>query len=231
MRFVDALALSLAFHALLAVALAVALGGAVAPVTSAGLDLTSVDLSFAEEDDETAASQPVLASAPVEPVPEAPPQESEPPAPEIPPARPLEPEALRLPDPQPERPSVQTPECPKPPETPVPKPVEPSPAAASAAAVAPRQARVDAPPCPRRSIRPDYPKNARLRGEQGNVVLEFRVDATGAVESVSVVTSSGSPELDAAALRAVRQARFRPAESDGRPVASTARLTLSFRLD
>lgn len=231
MRFVDALALSLAFHALLAGALAAVLGGAGAPVTPAGLDLTSVDLSFAEEDDETAASQPVLASAPVEPVPEAPPQESEPPAPEIPPARPLEPEALRLPDPQPERPSVQTPERPKPPETPVPKPVEPSLAAAPAAAVAPRQARVDAPPRPRRSIRPDYPKNARLRGEQGNVVLEFRVDATGAVESVSVVTSSGFPELDAAALRAVRQARLRPAESDGRPVASTARLTLSFRLD
>lgn len=231
MRFVDAFALSLVCHALLAGALAAVLGGAVAPVTPAGLDLTSVDLSFAEEDDETAASQPVLASAPAEPVPEAPPQESEPPTPEIPPARPLEPEALRLPDPQPERPSMQTPERPKPPEATVPKPVEPSPAAAPAAAVAPRQARVDAPPRPRRSIRPDYPKNARLRGEQGNVVLEFRVDATGAVESVSVVTSSGFPELDAAALRAVRQARFRPAESDGRPVASTARLTLSFRLD
>ena len=231
MRFVDAFALSLACHVLLAGALAAVLGGAVAPVTPAGLDLTSVDLSFAEEDDETAASQPVLASAPAEPVPEAPPQESEPPTPEIPPARPLEPEALRLPDPQPERPSVQTPERPKPPEATVPKLVEPSPAAAPAAAVAPRQARVDAPPRPRRSIRPDYPKNARLRGEQGNVVLEFRVDATGAVESVSVVMSSGFPELDAAALRAVRQARFRPAESDGRPVASTARLTLSFRLD
>lgn len=231
MRFVDALALSLAFHALLAGALAAVLGGAGVPVTPVGLDLTSVDLSFAEEDDETAASQPVLASAPAEPLPEALPQESEPPTPEIPPARPLEPEALRLPDPQPERPSVQAPERPTPPETPVPKPVEPSLAATPAAAVAPRQARVDAPPRPRRSIRPDYPKNARLRGEQGNVVLEFRVDATGAVESVSVVTSSGFPELDAAALRAVRQARLRPAESDGRPVASTARLTLSFRLD
>lgn len=164
-------------------------------------------------------------------MPDARPQESEPPAPEIPPARPLEPEALRLPEPLPEQPFLQTPERPKPPEASPPKPVGPSPAAPPVAAVAPRQARVDAPPRPWRSIRPDYPKSARLRGEQGNVLLEFRVDVKGVVESVSVVMSSGFPELDAAALRAVRQARFRPAESAGRPVASTARLTLSFRLD
>lgn len=56
MRFGAAFALSLAFHALLAGALAVVLGGAVVPATPAELDLTSVDLSFAEEDDETAVS-------------------------------------------------------------------------------------------------------------------------------------------------------------------------------
>ena len=36
--------------------------------------------------------------------------------------------------------------------------------------------------------------------------------------------------LDAAALKAVRAARFTPAKSGGEAVASTARLTLTFRL-
>ena len=99
-----------------------------------------------------------------------------------------------------------------------------------ASASAPRQARVDAPPRPQRAIRPDYPRGARQRGEQGDVVLEIAVAADGSVASVSVATSSGFADLDAAALKAVRSARFSPAKSGDQAVASTARLTLAFKL-
>ena len=103
-------------------------------------------------------------------------------------------------------------------------------AAPSVPAAAPRQAHVDAPPRPQRVIRPDYPRAARQRGEQGDVVLEIDVAADGSVASVAVATSSGFIDLDAAALKAVKAARFSPAKSGDRAVASHARLTLSFKL-
>lgn len=103
-------------------------------------------------------------------------------------------------------------------------------AAPSVPAAAPRQAHVDAPPRPQRVIRPDYPRAARQRGEQGDVVLEIDVAVDGSVAAVAVATSSGFIDLDAAALKAVKAARFSPAKSGDRAVASHARLTLSFKL-
>ena len=96
--------------------------------------------------------------------------------------------------------------------------------------MAPRQARLDAPPKPKRNIKPEYPKGARQRGEQGDVVLEIRVNAAGAVDAVKVVGPSGYPELDEAAVRAAKAAKFSPARSGRESVASTARLKLQFKL-
>ena len=196
------------------------------PDVLATLDLSSVELSFAEAEDDTAA---VL---PRDPVPEL-----TPPKPELLP----EPESEPLPEPLPEIPDAvdipqptQLPQLPTPPPNPpTPQPSQPpqtSQASPSSPASAPRQARVDAPPRPRRTIKPDYPKGARQRGEQGDVVVELRVNAEGFVDLAEVVTSSGFAELDEAALRAVRAAKFVPAKSGHSAVASSARLTLTFRL-
>ena len=106
----------------------------------------------------------------------------------------------------------------------------PEPSTASAAERAPRQDAVDAPPRPVRSIRPRYPRAARARGEEGAVVLDIRVDALGAVRQVVLARGSGSDDLDAAAVAAVRKARFTPAQSAGRAVAASARITIVFRL-
>lgn len=229
MRFGVAIFLSILFHAVLAAALAVYVDCAPAPDALAQLDLSSVDLSFAETEDETAAVQPTLASVPDEPVPEEPP----PPAPERPPESeppkelPPEPDALKLPEPPPERPPLETPKVEPPKKEDFPPKEEPPP---RPPAVAPRQARVDAPPSPRKSIKPDYPKGARQRGEQGDVTLELHVTASGTVGDVTVVSASGYPELDEAAVRAVRAARFTPAKRGRQSVASMARITLTFRL-
>ncbi len=237
MRFGVAIFLSILFHAVLAAALAVCVDCAPAPDALAQLDLSSVDLSFAETEDETAAVQPTLASAPDEPVPEEPPppEPERPPESESPKELPPEPDALKLPEPPPERPPLETPKVEPPKKEDFPPKEEPPPrppvaASAPAPAVAPRQARVDAPPSPRKSIKPDYPKGARQRGEQGDVTLELHVTASGTVGDVTVVSASGYPELDEAAVKAARAARFRPARASGRPVASTARLALKFRL-
>lgn len=78
--------------------------------------------------------------------------------------------------------------------------------------------------------RPRYPYAARLRGEQGRVVLRVEVDAAGAVRAVSIEASSGSRRLDRAALRAVRRWRFAPATAGGRPVPGEVLVPITFRL-
>lgn len=55
---------------------------------------------------------------------------------------------------------------------------------------------------------PTYPTIARRRGWQGTVLLGIDCDATGIVQDVTVVRSSGHEVLDAAATAAVRQWRF-----------------------
>ena len=185
------------------------------PTAIATLDLSSVDLSFAEDEDETAAVSPTMPAMP-EVEPPKPREEKPPEAEKAEDPLPPDPTAPKLVEPEPEREQMETPSIP-PPSPPAP-------------AVAPKQAKIDAPPKPHKTIKPDYPKGARQRGEQGDVVLEIRVNAAGIVDRVDIVFSCGFSELDEAAVRAARTARFTPAKSGGSPVASTARLTLNFKL-
>ena len=206
--------------------LAVCLSRGSVPDVAVSLDLSHVELSFAEQEDIAApVAAPSARDTPPPTKPPSPPKSPDeapvagkvplPSPPEIESAPPLEPE---------EPPEAM--ETPTRPDEAAAEPHQP-PAPDSAA---PRQAKLMAPPRPRTSIRPDYPKGARQRGEQGEVVLEISVSVDGAVSGVTVVSSSGFSELDDAAVRATRRARFTPAKADGRPVSSTARLTLSFQL-
>ncbi len=78
---------------------------------------------------------------------------------------------------------------------------------------------------------PSYPEAARRRGEQGRVTLRVSVSAEGAPREVDVLTTSGHPILDSAALAAVRHWRFAPATRTGRPVAAIADVPIRFRLE
>lgn len=239
MRFGAAILLSLLAHAVLAALLVAYSEFSSGSLELAKLDLSSVDLSFAEEEDDSAAAQPALPSAASAPVPEAKPPEPEPP-PELEPPKelPPDPEAMKLPEPEEARPPMETPTEPKsepnPEKPPEERPKEePRPASAASApvvAAAPRRARIDAQPRLRRTIEPDYPKGARQRGEQGDVTLEIVVSETGRVGDVKIVRSSGFRELDEAAWTAVKKARFTPAKQGARAVESVARITLTFKL-
>lgn len=229
MRFGVAILLSVLFHATLAAALALYVEYAPAPDALAQLDLTSVELSFAETEDETAAVQPTLASAPDEPVPDVPPPEPErPPESEPPKELPPELDALKLPDPQPERPPLETPKVAPPKEEPPPRPHVA--ASAPAPAVAPRQARVDAKDVLPADFKPKYPEGARKRNEQGLVLMEIALNERGRAEGVKILSSSGFHELDEAAVKAVRVTKFKPARADGKAVRATVRLPVNFVL-
>ena len=217
-RVALALAASAAVHVVIAAVLVVCMEYAPGPKVVATLDFSSVELSLAERDDESSAVAPI---PPARPQNLSPRPQTRPPDPPMTEARPLppNPDALGLKPPDEQIEAMETP-----------VPMSHELVSPRMSPEAPRQARIDAPPRPKRTIRPDYPEGARRRGEQGDVVLELRVDETGAASEVSVAVSSGYVELDESAVRAVRSARFIPAKSDGGPVPSTARIKLTFRL-
>lgn len=205
---------ALAVHAFLAAAIVLYIDYAPRPTVTAELDLSSVELSFSDEKLENpttvatlppAARHEVPAPKPIELPPEVRPEKALPP----------DPSDYKFPEPKVET-EIQPPQ---PSQTP--QPSQPSSLS---------QARVDAPPRPRRAIRPEYPKGARLRGEQGNVILEIEIGADGVCVAAKVAVSCGFAELDAAAVKAALAARFVPAKAGNSPVSSVARLTLSFRL-
>jgi protein TonB len=74
-----------------------------------------------------------------------------------------------------------------------------------------------------------YPSEAEAEGAEGRVVVTFVVTEQGQVEDAAV-TAEAHPALDAAALAAVRRARFVPAHRDGHPVRVRLALPITFEL-
>lgn len=100
----------------------------------------------------------------------------------------------------------------------------PSPTAPSANLAAKKSAVV--PAAVLQSTAPRYPENAKHLGVQGTVKLEVVISPDGKVGNVKVV--AGDPLLRQASIAAVRQWQYRPATLDGKPVQSTAEITLKF---
>ena len=74
---------------------------------------------------------------------------------------------------------------------------------------------------------PEYPWTAQRRGIQGTVVLAVGIGKTGEVEKVQVVRRL-DPDLDKAAVHAVMQWKFAPAEKDGEAVPFQTLVEVSF---
>lgn len=77
---------------------------------------------------------------------------------------------------------------------------------------------------------PRYPDSARRANQQGLVELEVEVSAAGAAIDVTLLRSSGFPVLDAAAVRAVADWKFKAATLNGAPVSSTIVVPVRFEL-
>jgi TonB family protein len=76
---------------------------------------------------------------------------------------------------------------------------------------------------------PEYTDEARTARIEGTVSLELEFSATGDIRVLRVVRGLGHG-LDEAAQRAALRMRFKPAQSDGRPVDSRATVHITFRL-
>lgn len=78
-------------------------------------------------------------------------------------------------------------------------------------------------------VKPIYPKEAREARQEGAVVVDALIDASGSVRQVVVI--DGPSVFREAALVAIKQFRFKPALVEGNPVAVRIRYTLKFRLE
>jgi protein TonB len=80
------------------------------------------------------------------------------------------------------------------------------------------------------SGRPEYPSEARSAAIEADVPLEIVVDEGGHVVASDLLHQAGHG-FDEAALRAIRNYRFAPAQRDGHPVRVRMRWTVAFRLE
>ena len=75
---------------------------------------------------------------------------------------------------------------------------------------------------------PAYPPVALENGEEGTALLRLVIGTDGRAYGAHVARSSGSPRLDAAAVKAMDGAHFNPARFRGRPVWAAARRSIVF---
>lgn len=85
------------------------------------------------------------------------------------------------------------------------------------------------PPVPIFKPDPEYPESARAARIEGKVIVEAIIGEDGSVESVQVTQSV--PELDQAALDAIKQWRYKPATLDGEPVRVRFTVIITFTLE
>lgn len=83
-------------------------------------------------------------------------------------------------------------------------------------------------PVPLRKVDPKYPPELRASHVDGDVVLYAIIRKDGSVDSIQLVHSI-DPQLDANAMEALAQWKFRPAEKRGEPVDLEAVVHIPFR--
>lgn len=79
------------------------------------------------------------------------------------------------------------------------------------------------------NVKASYTPEAMRQRQQGRVGLALTVKPDGSVSKVRV-TQHLSPELDAEAVKAVKQWRFKPGTTNGKPVAVETDAEMTFAL-
>ena len=79
--------------------------------------------------------------------------------------------------------------------------------------------------------KPDYPVRAARNGETGTVTLALLVGTDGRVQDSRIQSSSGSRELDRAAVNALSLCKFQPAMNGGTAEAGWAQLAYVWTLE
>lgn len=79
--------------------------------------------------------------------------------------------------------------------------------------------------------KPEYPLTCRKNGHEGTVILEATIDKNGRCISINLVQSAGCSSLDESAKRALKNARFNPAERLGIKITSAKKIAFRFKIE
>lgn len=82
-----------------------------------------------------------------------------------------------------------------------------------------------------RTVSPDYPEQARRRGVEGWVDVNFTVTPNGSVTDVTVISATPAEVFDGAAIAAVRNWRFEPIVRGGTVVPQRAAARIRFDIE
>ncbi|MFQ6082544.1 MAG: energy transducer TonB [Candidatus Aminicenantia bacterium] len=80
-----------------------------------------------------------------------------------------------------------------------------------------------------RKVRPIYPEKCKKDGIEGIVILEATTDKEGNIVNVKVLKPA-HPDLNKAAIEAVKQWKYEPTIINGKPVSIVFTVTVSFKL-
>ena len=80
-------------------------------------------------------------------------------------------------------------------------------------------------------IRPMYPREAAMKGQEGWVKVEFRITAIGTVKNPRVIDSQPPRVFNREAIRAILKWKFKPRVIDGVAVDRPATQIIDFSLD
>ncbi len=79
------------------------------------------------------------------------------------------------------------------------------------------------------SLEPVYPENLRRLLSNGEVLLQFTVTKEGAVQDIQVLESE-HPALEASAVTAILNTKFKPSEKSGRLVDSFVQQAVKYQM-
>jgi protein TonB len=90
-------------------------------------------------------------------------------------------------------------------------------------------------PCPptitSNCIKPVYPDESLRAREQGLSVVRFLINTEGEAVDSQVTQSSGSSRLDEAAVKALRECKFKPGSRNGVPVETWMRIDYQWAIE
>jgi TonB family protein len=81
-----------------------------------------------------------------------------------------------------------------------------------------------------RMVKPEYPSDALSNAEEGYVLVEAYIDASGSVNEAYVRSSYGPRSFETASLGAVRQFLFKPVQEGGVPISFWVSFLVRFQL-
>lgn len=77
---------------------------------------------------------------------------------------------------------------------------------------------------------PEYPESARVKGWEDSVLVHYVIDTKGRVKELVILGHAEHKEFDEAALKAIRDWKFRPLIVDGSATEAVHELTVFFKL-